>query len=212
MSKKKKQPVTIDLIDYDIDYLDGVEGSVTDFQAPAVTTHTATHTDDHAAITRQSRGNLVLPTPAQAVNRPDIGGAGAMLMAGHNLAAQIMTGNEAVSRVAQQDSAETVARASLLYSSAYARPAALITVALLMLAYPLIGGPFAAYLFVGLLAWGVAILVVLLLNRRQGLHHSSTGIAHASISSNERVAMHAINVAHQAYKETVERTYGGRNV
>jgi len=206
VSKKSKQPVTIDLIDYDIDYLDGIEGSVTDTPTTALAT---TPTADHAAITRPSRGNLVLPTPVQAVNRPDIGAAGAMLMAGHNLAAQIMTGNEAASRVAQQDSAETVARASLLYSSAYARPAALITVALLMLAYPLIGGPFAAYLFVGLLAWGVAILVVLLLNRKQGLHHSSTGIAHASISSNERVAMHAINVAHQAYKETVDRVYGG---
>ena len=205
----KKQPTTIDLIDYDISYLDKIEGSVTDAPTTALAT---TPTADHAAITRPSRGNLVLPAPVQPVNRPDIGNAGAMLMAGNSLAAQIMTGNEAASRVAQQDSAETVASASLLYSSAYARPAALITVALLMLAYPLIGGPFAAYLFVGLLAWGVAILVVLLMNRKQGLHHSSTGIAHASIASNERVAMHALNVTHQAYKETIDKVYGGRNV
>ncbi len=204
----KNQP-TFEVLNYDTDYLDAIDGSVTDTHTTALATIPA---NDHAAITRQSRGNLVLPTPAQVVNRPDVGNAGAMLMAGNNLAAQIMTGNEAASRVAQHDSAITIANAALLYSKGYIVASAIITVALLMLAYPLIGGQFTVYVFAGLLLWGVSILGALLWNRKQGLHHSSTGIAHASIASNERVAMHALNVTHQAYKETIDKVYGGRNV
>lgn len=57
-----KQP-TFEVIDYDTDYLDAIEGGVTDTHTTALATIPAT---DHAAITRQSRGNLVLPTPTQA--------------------------------------------------------------------------------------------------------------------------------------------------
>lgn len=74
----KNKPVTIDLIDYDTSRLDVIEGSVTDFQAPAVTTHTTTHTDDHAAVTRQSRSTVVLPTPAQEQN-PIVAALGALM-------------------------------------------------------------------------------------------------------------------------------------
>ena len=65
-----KQP-TFEVIDYDIDYLDAIEGSVAD--APATT-----HTADHAAITRQSRSTVVLPTPAQGQN-PIVAALGALM-------------------------------------------------------------------------------------------------------------------------------------
>lgn len=74
----KNKPVTIDLIDYDTSRLDVIEGSVTDFQAPAVTTPTATPTADHAAITRQSRSTVVLPAPAQGPN-PIVAALGALM-------------------------------------------------------------------------------------------------------------------------------------
>lgn len=49
--------------------------------------------------------------------------------------------------------------------------------------------------------WGLAVLVSLMLNRKQGLHHSSTGIAHAEIESRERVALHTINQHVELIKE-----------
>ncbi len=65
----------LEIIDYDIDYCEAIEGSVTDFQAPALTTPTT----NHAAITRQSRGALVLPTPKQDGNSPLAGALGHLM-------------------------------------------------------------------------------------------------------------------------------------
>ena len=55
--------VDFEILNYDTDYLDAIEGSVVDAPTTALAT---TPTADHAAITRQSRSALVLPTPAQA--------------------------------------------------------------------------------------------------------------------------------------------------
>lgn len=53
--------VDIEIVDYDIDYCEAIDGHVSDFQAPAVSNPTA----NHAAITQPSRSALVLPTPKQ---------------------------------------------------------------------------------------------------------------------------------------------------
>ena len=67
--------VDFEVIDYDTDYCDAIDGHVSDFQAPAVSTHTA----NHAAITQPSRGALVLPTPKQDGANPMAGALGQLM-------------------------------------------------------------------------------------------------------------------------------------
>lgn len=75
--------VDIEIVDYDIDYCDAIDGHVSDFQAPALTTPTT----NHAAITQPSRGALVLPTQQAAPNPL----AGAL---GHLMAPQQSNGQQ----------------------------------------------------------------------------------------------------------------------
>lgn len=95
----------------------------------------------------------------------------------------------------QDDDALSQAKATLLVSVAYIIAAAMITVGLLLFVwiFKVLGDAVALYFYTGLIFWGVCILVVLLMNRRQSLHHSSTGLGHAEINSRERLAKHAID-------------------
>ena len=90
--------------------------------------------------------------------------------------------------VRSDDTAITQAKASLLYSVAYAFAAALITGAICFVGYLNEGGGGAFYTVVWLFFWGASVLAALAINRHQGLWHSSTGIAHHEIESRERVA------------------------
>lgn len=85
------------------------------------------------------------------------------------------------------------AQASLMYSKAIIAVFAGGLLGLLFLAWLRWGGDIATYagLYVLLLSGGG--LLALVVNRKQGLHHSSTGIAHHQIDSAERVAMYAID-------------------
>ncbi len=95
----------------------------------------------------------------------------------------------------QDDDALSHARATLLVSAAYIIAAGMITAGLLLLAWLFrgLGDRWAVYAYVGILAWGVAVLLALYGNRRQGLHHSPTGVAHSEIESRERLAKYAIH-------------------
>ncbi len=94
----------------------------------------------------------------------------------------------------QDDDALTHARATLLVSAAYIIAAGMITAGLLLLAWLFrgLGDRWAVYAYVGVLAWGVAVLLAIYGNRRQGLHHSPTGVAHHELDSRERLARLAI--------------------
>ena len=92
------------------------------------------------------------------------------------------------------DSAMTLAMASLLYAAGLAIPAALITGGLLLIAYMLIGhGDAGIWSMSFMVLWGISILAAMLWNRKIGLWHSPTGLAHHEIDSRERVALHAID-------------------
>lgn len=93
------------------------------------------------------------------------------------------------------DTAITSTIASLIYSSAYAFAALLITGAIFLMGWMNSGrdGDGGWYVTGWLLAWGICVLVSLAVNRSQGLHHSSTGLAHHEISSRERVSLYAID-------------------
>jgi hypothetical protein len=95
----------------------------------------------------------------------------------------------------QDDDALTHARATLLVAAAYIAAAGMITAGMLLViwAFRALGDAVAIYFYFGIIFWGVCILVALWSNRRQGLHHSPTGVAHAEISSRERLARHAID-------------------
>lgn len=194
-----------EIIDYDTSHLDDIDGHVSDYAiVPA-----ATHSNEHAAITRPSRGGLVIPTPTQGAGNQFPTAIGEMMTVGNQFAGQLMAADP-YGRSTQNDNAVTIAKASLMYSSAHIGAIAFITFALLMLAYPLVGGRLTVYLFVGLLVWGAAGLGALLWNRAQGLHHSATGIAHADISARERVAIHAIDKNHETFANVLDRVYGGK--
>jgi hypothetical protein len=95
----------------------------------------------------------------------------------------------------QDDDALSHARATLLVASAYIIAAGMITAGLLLViwAFRALGDAVAIYFYFGIIFWGVCILVALYSNRRQGLHHSPTGVAHHELDSRERLARHAID-------------------
>lgn len=97
--------------------------------------------------------------------------------------------------VRSDDTALTQVQASLVYSAAYAFAAALITGGIILTAWMQYGtgDDGSNYVVLWLLLWGLSVLIALIVNRAQGLHHSSTGIAHHEIESRERLAMYAID-------------------
>ncbi len=88
------------------------------------------------------------------------------------------------------DDPVTNAKASLLYSVAYIIVVFIALLAMLIITDIADGDGFV---FFGLLIGGTSFfaLGILSLNRRQGLHHSATGISHHEIEARER--MHATN-------------------
>lgn len=108
------------------------------------------------------------------------------------------------------DTAETIARADLLVSAAYALPAGLVTIGILALAWAFraLGEAWAVYALVGLIGWGGAVLWALWANRRQGLYNSPAGIAHHELDARERIALHAINVHAELLRRQLD---GGRD-
>jgi hypothetical protein len=110
-------------------------------------------------------------------------------------AGEMMTHRQMTHIVRSDDTALTQAQASLVYSAAYAFAAALITGGIVLIAWLKYGinGDGDNYVVLWLLLWGLSVLIALIINRAQGLHHSSTGIAHHEIESRERLAMYAID-------------------
>jgi hypothetical protein len=95
--------------------------------------------------------------------------------------------------VRSDDDAVSQAKGSLLYSLAYALAAAMITGGIVLMAWILRGGDGSNYGIAFLVIWGVCVLVALAVNRKQGLRHSSAGIALEEIASRERMGMYAID-------------------
>ena len=199
---KNSHDTDIEIVNYDTEYLDALDGSVTDIVP------TATHT----AITRPTRANLVLPTPNQTTVIQGGSGMGEMMAASGQIVGTLMS-HDPHGQTVQNDNAITHAKASLLYSGAHIVAFLVVIVAVMMLAYPVVGGNFRTYATVGMLLFGLAGFGALLWNRHQGLHHSATGIAHADIQSRERVAIHLIDRQFDVVEKATERIYGGkRNV
>lgn len=100
-----------------------------------------------------------------------------------------------IAPIQQSHDAMMHAKATLLVSTAYVAAAGLITTGLLLLAwlFRALGDAWGLYVYGGLIAWGLCILVALWANRRQSLHHSPSGLVHHEIDSRERVALHAID-------------------
>jgi hypothetical protein len=82
----------------------------------------------------------------------------------------------------------TNAVSSLIYSAAYGFAGALITGGLLVLLYIAIGGNEEVYLILFFIFWGICWMAAFYFNRKQGLHHSPSGLEHAEIQSRERIA------------------------
>lgn len=198
---KNSHDTDIEIVNYDTEYLDELDGSVTDIVP------TATHTASHAAITQRSRSNLVLPNQTTIVQGN--GGMGEMMAASGAIVGHLMS-HDPHGRTVQNDNAITHAKASLLYSGAHIVAILVVVVAVMMLAYPVVGGNFRTYATVGLLLFGCAALGALLWNRHQGLHHSATGIAHADIRSRERVALHLIDRQFDVVEQATKQIYGGK--
>jgi hypothetical protein len=110
-----------------------------------------------------------------------------------NGSAQVMAQRQMAHLSRNDETPITNALASILYSLAYSAAGWLITGALLLLAYTIIGGDEAIYVLILFVVWGCCLLGALYLNRRQGLWFSPAGLDHAEIQSRERIAMHVIN-------------------
>jgi hypothetical protein len=140
--------------------------------------------------------------PAKTHSSPELSTADQNLLSNAVKAAATITANRPADHlVRSDDNAMSHAKASLLYSIAYAFAAALITGAICFVGYLSEGGGGSFYLVVWLFFWGLSILGVLYFNRGQGLHHSSTGIAHHEIESREKVALFTISKHVELVKE-----------
>lgn len=137
--------------------------------------------------------NYVAAAPAVRDPVPLSPTEGEIIARGSQFAGQLMTARAPAADIQTHDSAMTHAKASLLYSAAYAVPAVMITAGLLLIIWMYRGGSFAPYFFTGLIVWGIASMVALYGNRAQGLHHSATGIEHHAITDRTQVAMYAID-------------------
>jgi hypothetical protein len=124
-----------------------------------------------------------------------------VLRNGVQVAGNVMSQGQQTHYARSDDSAMTLAMASLLYAAGLAVPAALITGGIFLIAYMVIGrGDAGIWAMSFLVVWGCCVLGAMLWNRKIGLWHSPTGIAHHEIDSRERVAIHAID-AHLAIVE-----------
>lgn len=116
-----------------------------------------------------------------------------ILSAALSAGADMMTHRQQTHHAHSDDSAMTLALASLVYSAAYGLALLLITGGLLLAGWLFLGGDGGRWLTAWLVVWGLACLGALIYNRWQGLHFSPAGIAHAEIDSRERIALHAID-------------------
>lgn len=116
----------------------------------------------------------------------------------------MMTHRQQTHHAHSDDSAVTMAMASLIYSGAYALALAFITAGLLIIGWMFLGGSGGRWLVAWLVVWGLACLGALIVNRWQGLHYSPAGIAHHEIDSRERIALHAID----RHADLIERRLG----
>ena len=152
--------------------------------------------------------NYVSPGPASSAPMPLSPVEGEIIARGSQFAGQLMSTRSPAADIQTHDSALTHAKASLLYSIAYAVPAVMITAGLLLIIWMYRGGPGGPYFFVGLIVWGIASMAALYGNRAQGLHHSATGIAHHEIDDRTEVAKYAID----RHCELLEKRWSLRNV
>lgn len=139
-------------------------------------------------ITRYRHENMSTFVPAERVPQPPA--TIAPLNVGELLPPTVQ-----VAHSRQDDDAITHAKATLLVSAAYIVAAAMITAGMLLIIwlFRALGDAVAIYFYAGIVLWGVCILAALLLNRRQSLHHSASGIAHHELDSRERLAKYAID-------------------
>lgn len=106
------------------------------------------------------------------------------------------------------DTAVTVAIGNLIYAGAYSVAALLITAGIVLIMYLNDDhGSGKKYFVLWMVAWGVCVLIALAVNKWQGLHHSSTGIAHHEIQSRERVATYIID----RHIELIEKRWDSDN-
>jgi hypothetical protein len=148
----------------------------------------------------QIRQGLIKPrsnyTPAKPIGSFDFqDNDRGILKSAVDAAGEMMTHRQMTHIVRSDDTAVTQAYASLIYSAAYAFAAALITGGIILIAWIQYGADDNGgdYMLAWLLLWGLSILAALIINRSQGLHYSSSGIAHHEISSREAIARYVID-------------------
>lgn len=132
------------------------------------------------------------------------GGEVAIVNQSQQMAGSIMHSGAQSSHIRQDDDAISHAKASLLYSMSYGVAMLFVTAGMLLIVYLFRGGDAGWYFFSGMLFWGISVIVVLHRNRAQGLHHSSTGVAHHEIDAKVQVAMYAID----RHAQMLERKWG----
>lgn len=134
-----------------------------------------------------------LPAAPIAKRQPELTPVeGEIVISGQQMAGNLAKESHS-SHIRQTDDAISHAQASLLYSQSYMKVFAIVTGALLAIIYIARGGDLMVYFFGWLVAWGIVALVILAVNRWQGLHHSSSGVAHAQIKATKDVAIFAID-------------------
>lgn len=189
-------------IEFDTDYeeqvarLETIDGHVSDYPT----------TESRPQRTSSPVQTLVLPqrTPSNFVTSEEA----SLIGQTQQTVGQMMqwTGSQQTpdtSHTRQVDSAVTVAWASIVASLPMLALNAVITAGLIILAWMMVGGAGSLWALGWLVVWGGMGLFTLVQNRRLGLYHSSTGIAHHALE-NQAVE---IQEKYQTARYAINRTF-----
>ena len=137
--------------------------------------------------------NFVAPVRAEPTTAYQITPAElASMQQGNAIAGQVMAYDPA-HLAKSQDTAQTIANASLTYALSYGCIFAAVALPVGLILVFGFGASGWDVSLISFLTWGAFTMYMLRGNRAQGLYHSPTGIGHHEIESREKIAIHAID-------------------
>lgn len=166
------------MIDIDQSYetqvgrLGTIEGSVNDYPI-----------EPTRPVTRQPPTNWTPGHEQPLISQQEISLIGQTQQAVGQLMQSVPQRPPDTSHTRQVDSAVTVARAAIIAAIPLLIVHGVVTGAMIVLAWLLVGGAGGMWALGWLVVWGVASYIALERSRERGLHHSSSGIAHHALDN-----------------------------
>ena len=194
--------VDFEILNYDTEYLDAIDGSVTDI--------TTTPTANHAAITQQSRGALVLPSQ-QAAPNPMAGALAHLMTAQPSNGQQDAHAIQHMQAMSEKSSPMERNRAKLILTVGWVAIAGIVALGLHQA--DLIDNRMAWLCFVVAFAYGVYK------SNADENAHSPAGVERHKTDIYGKIRITEIKAAdkanernHETFNKVIDKVYGGDHV